>query len=199
MAGDDNDLPQDWIRKESRSKPGRFYYSNKVTGVSVWRRALVFASERERIAAAVAASNRAKSCNSKTKPVCKFKPLAATSASLPSQTRKGTRSQSLGTSESSAVDTKPDNNSKVELRIKSTDDIHKGFVRSSGVVSKLAKPKVGRVTSKERKSAGSTISPSSIRSSQSSSCNQIGSKSPGECCYMWWQLLLSQNTVKSWF
>lgn len=45
MSDGDDRLPKDWIRKESKSKPGRFYYANKKTGTSVWARENVFEIE----------------------------------------------------------------------------------------------------------------------------------------------------------
>lgn len=46
MAGDNmQKLPEGWKKKESRSKPGRFYYANVNTGISVWKLEDVFKDE----------------------------------------------------------------------------------------------------------------------------------------------------------
>lgn len=36
MMGSSEMLPDDWIRKESRSRPNQFYYFNTKTGKSQW-------------------------------------------------------------------------------------------------------------------------------------------------------------------
>ena len=72
---DRKELPKNWVRKESKSKPGRYYYANKQTGVSVWKLEQVFTAEQGDSAAATSSKVIAKECDSKT--VGKFKPIGA--------------------------------------------------------------------------------------------------------------------------
>ena len=45
---DDDVLPKGWSRHESKSRPGVFYYMNKYTGTSVWKRPTRPATKRDR-------------------------------------------------------------------------------------------------------------------------------------------------------
>ena len=38
MASKSDDLPKGWSRHESSSRPGKFYYMNKYTGETKWRK-----------------------------------------------------------------------------------------------------------------------------------------------------------------
>ena len=46
-GGEAEELPAGWKKKESRTKPGRFYYANLETGASVWKLQDVFKAEKE--------------------------------------------------------------------------------------------------------------------------------------------------------
>jgi len=147
-----DDLPANWVRKESRSRPGRFYFANSLTGQSVWRRDQISSNEKvnKKDTNLKNISKQANTVNPSSK---KWKPISQSSTSINDSTDSEPSASVKKTSSKTRLDKK--------IRAKSSHrkhNLHHG--------DNLVEPESGQRSKTKFKTQNTKVVPKEHSSSQ---------------------------------